>query len=315
LLYTDEPGLAEFEEISYAALGYQSVFTKNEGLFYVNMMPSYADAGQIALGATHANGEPLPFAAYENYIERYLGEVKPAVYSYDYYPMIGTYPAIWQDYFKDMYAVKSRTEAAGVPFWTFIQRASWGGSVRVCNQAENDWQVHTSIAMGAKGIQYFTYWTPWDDAGTSPGFYPSRTAAQVGAMVGPDGSKQDGWYIAQKTNRQVNAVGKYMINAASLGVIQAGGTPAPIPAGAKILSFRKLASAGGTHSLVGCFDYKGNTLLYVVNNSITEGDSVTLNFSEPVSAALVQNAVKTEESGASLQLALNAGEGVMVLLN
>ena len=46
-----------------------------------------------------------------------------------------------------------------VPFLLIVQ-AMPHGPYRDPTEAELAWQVHHALAFGARGISYFTYWTP-----------------------------------------------------------------------------------------------------------------------------------------------------------
>ncbi len=317
VLAKDEPGLVEYDLLGEIHSSFKEAFKDAESnpLYYINMMPSYASKNQLEKGAAIGGGGAASAALYEQYIDEYIEKVQPEIYSYDFYPMEGVFPSMVSTYFSDLVLVRQKTLDAEIPFWTFIQACSWGNHVRICTQSEIDYQVNTSLAFGAKGIQYFTYWTAYDDAGTSPGFYPSRSNEAIGAMVSAQGVKQPMYYKVQKTNLQVRAAGEYLLHSASFGVMQHGATPAPIPAEVKLQSFRELTSAGGSDAIIGCFEYKGRTLLYVLSNSIEEGGEITLNFNREVDALTVQGGVAGSQKGNSLDFTLAAGEGVLVLLD
>lgn len=315
ILVQDEPGLIHFDNLAQMKTNFDKYF---EGkTFYTNMMPTYATENQLNNGAASGGGNPSTIELYEKYVDEFLDKVKPQMFSYDFYPMVNSYPNIQSGYFRNMSIVAEKTAEAGIPFWTFIQSCSWGSTVRICNQAEIDWQVNTALAYGAKGIQYFTYWTPYDDSGTNPGFYPSRSDEQIGAMVSHDGKKQDMYYRVQKTNINLTEVGKVLLDCGFAGIVQHGESPDEIPAQDLLTDFRQLKSVSGADAIVGCFDRNGKTVLYVVNNSIlSERDNaeISLSFESSLSYEVTQNGQKTTGEGETLTLTLNAGEGALVCL-
>ena len=120
---------------------------------YINVWPSYASSS--ALGTT----------TYEGYLERYMSRVRPPILCFDHYPLLSG-GGITADYFYNWATIRKFSLKYGVPSWVFIQSVGFDPSYsgfqdrRRPNEAEIRWQVNVSLAYGAKGIQYFTYWTP-----------------------------------------------------------------------------------------------------------------------------------------------------------
>ena len=65
---------------------------------------------------------------------------------------------------------------------------------------------------------------------------------------------------------------------------------------------------------MGCFDYKGGTALYVVNNSVTKTGTITLNFDNNYYYEIIKKTEKVEKTGKQLTLTLDKGEGVLIVL-
>jgi hypothetical protein len=116
---------------------------------------------------------------YEKYLRLYLNRnaaynkdgsnvVLPPFLSFDHYPLVED-TAITAIYFKNWALVRAYSRQAGIPSWGFIQSVDfkWNNNSywprRRPNEAELFWQVNVALAYGAKGLQYFTYWTPQDD--------------------------------------------------------------------------------------------------------------------------------------------------------
>ena len=78
--------------------------------------------------------------------------------------------------------------------------------------------------------------------------------------------------------------------------------------------FRELISVEGCDSLIGCFDYKGKTALYVVNNNFTDSGKVTLKFDDNYGYDVVNGLEKSFTSGEVVELELPAGAGALVVL-
>ena len=312
ILVQDEPGLVHFDNLSAMKKNFDKYFPQKT--FYTNMMPTYATDNQLNQGAATGGGSPSTIELYQKYVIDFISKVKPQMFSYDFYPMMNEFPNIEKGYFENMSIVASETAKAKIPFWTFIQATSWGGNVRICTQAEIDWQVNTSLAYGAKGIQYFSYWTPYDDSGTHPGYYPNRTDEQIGSMVSHDGKKQDMYYRVQNTNRNLTEAGEILLNCGFAGIIQHGESPDEIPEKDLLTDFRQLKGVSGVDALIGCFDNDGMTVLYVVNNSIVKEGEVSLQFEKNVKASIVQDGKTGLQEGETVKLKLKAGEGALICL-
>lgn len=104
----------------------------------------------------------------------------------------------------------------------------------------------------------------------------------------------------------------------SKGLILSGSMPwegeSGIPEEDCLNAYGALTVVSANHAIVGCFDYDGKAAFYVTNNSVTEGDTVTLTFDKSVNGYIVQKANKQEISGSSLSLTAEAGEGILVVI-
>ena len=80
-------------------------------------------------------------------------------------------------------------------------------------------------------------------------------------------------------------------------------------------SFRQLVSVSGDPSLVGCFDYRGGTALYVVNNTFDEHrGEITLTFDRAYECEVIQRGVVGSIVSKKFVVTLEAGEGALVVL-
>ena len=79
--------------------------------------------------------------------------------------------------------------------------------------------------------------------------------------------------------------------------------------------YRELSSVEG-NVLVGCFDFEGQTVLYVVNYDMENQQNVTLNFGQQQRVECIQKAETVHhESSNELILSMEPGEGVLVLIH
>jgi hypothetical protein len=262
----DEPSRAQFGIVGYAKEVLQGLAA--EQLPYVNIWPSYASLS--ALGTS----------SYEEYLRLYLSEVKPPLLCFDHYPLLsGT--QITSSYFYNWAVIRRYSLQAGIPSWVFIQSAEFGGSGtgifyrRRPNEAEIRWQINVSLAYGAKGIQYFTYWTP-----TATSF--------VESLVSREGVLTPLYAYAKRANDYLKVVGKALLPLTSESVVHANENP--LPKGAKAFKADGyIKSVSGSSVILGRFrDLAGGTERYllVMNRSFANTAQTRLKLSDSVSEVL-----------------------------
>lgn len=298
----DEPGVNSFERFGDAHPIFQKLLP--DKYFYINLLPSYATPAQLQYGA--ATTQTSGSITFEQYLDAYIKTVKPKFLSYDYYALTEKKDFIQTGYFNELSTFRKLGLKNNIPYWVFIQACSFNSLTRRPNEAEILWQVNTSLAYGAKGIQYFCYFTPIEDD------------IFQGNFIDKNGNKTEIYAYGQKANRQIAAVDDVLMNSVSKGVIVTGTSPDPsIPAADTLTKYGALTgvSHSGAAFLTGCFDYGGKNAFYVVNNSITQSGTVTLRFEKSVSGSRVIDGAKTTFSGSSLSLTLKAGEGALVTLS
>ena len=201
----DEPhrklfGLLEFakNEILQQAAGTE--------LPYVNIWPSYASP-QYALGTS----------SYEKYVQLYCSEVKPKVLCFDHYPLLSK-TEITPGYFYNWAVIRKYSRLFDIPSWVFIQSVGFDGSAvgmtkrRTPNEHEIFWQINVSLAYGAKGIQYFTYWTP-----NNPDVPYQDALISKNEPFEPTPR----YYYAQNANNYLSVVGKVLLPLTSESVVYA----------------------------------------------------------------------------------------------
>ncbi len=300
-LIIDEPGVNSFQTLADLKENWDKEFGSGKNM-YVNMLPMYASENQLLNGA--AGGEETGSITYEEYVSRYLSMVKPDLFSVDYYPFNGRNQDVQQEFFKQLSIIKRRVEQVNIPFWIFAQAGFFDGEdTRKLEECELQWQVNAALSYGAKGIQYFNYWHPLEIAGNNCGF------------VDREGNKTYIYEYGVRMNRHIAAVDEVLMKSANRGVICAGDSPAPVPEEDILDGYELLESVSGGDALIGCFDYRDKVAYYVTANSLIKDAEVTLKFSENISAYCIQDAVKTQKSGNSIQLSIPKGEGVLVVID
>lgn len=306
----DEPRTELFERLgqvfdAYNALGY------TDRHFYVNLFPNYA-------GDLTGTGENI---SYEEYVSRFLEQVDTPFLTYDHYVFNsvdeGNRNAV--RYFTNLSIARKKAAEYEIPFWVFVQAGGqWNDdgigleSTEIYpNEGEMLWNINSSLAYGAKSIQYFTIIQPEKFSFVSE----DERDFERNGLIGAAGNLNRWYFYAQKANRQIAAVDHVLMNAANMGVIGVGEVADRCITGdERLTSFRELERIEGENVLVGCFDFFGRTALYIVNNSTVEKQEITLRFSDRYGYEVIQRAQTVEIAGNSFTLTMEAGEGVLVVL-
>ncbi|BBH23089.1 hypothetical protein Back11_44340 [Paenibacillus baekrokdamisoli] len=289
-VFYDEPSINQYEELSAKKAEYQK-YAPN-GLAYVNLFPTYASLEQK--GGT-----------YTEYVQQYFEQFKPEVLSYDHYPFLtetkDASGGITEDYFYNLEQIRTAAVEHNVPFWLFIQTLSFNLSHRDPTEEEIRWQVYTSLAYGAKGIQYFTYWTP-----------ESGRETFGSGMIDLEGNKTKHYEEVKRLNKEVQDIGSRLLDLKSEGVIHYGSEPPLIEN--PMQAFEPIASISGDPAIIGCFSTEnGRRSVLVVNSSYRESGTTSLQLkSEVKKVTLWKNGAleDKEVTGGKVELQLLPGQGV-----
>ncbi|XFA98608.1 beta-galactosidase [Candidatus Izemoplasma sp. B36] len=304
VMVMDEPGVQSFNNLGLLHQSFKT-YLPNDA-FYINLLPTYATNNQLINGAAGGNISDDTFT-YEEYLQRYVTQVDPKFISYDFYPLVGMeYGDLRDGYFEQMSMVRNIAYQNDIPFWVFIQSCTFSsGHLRVPNQAEVMWQVSTSLAYGAKGIQYFTYYTPMEGSGSFEG-----------GMVDSSGNINPMYYIVQEANQHIALVDEILMNSSHKGVIVHGDSPSEVPQEDQLEQFSILVDIIGDDALIGCFNYQGRPAYYVVNNSFDLQDAiVSLELDETYNYSVYQGPTMNEGNGNNIELTIPTGEGVLIVIN
>lgn len=300
-MIVDEPGVTSFANLGNLHKNYQSILPNHA--FYINMLPNYASKNQLVNGAAGGvvNDDSMD---YERYMTEYMNQVKPKFYSYDFYPFVGMeYGRMRSGYFAQMTQIREIANEYQIPFWTFIQASSWSpSSLRVPSQTEIDWQVSTSIAMGAKGIQYFMYYTSMEQGHES----------FIGGMVDSEGNKNPMYDYVKNANMHLINIQSLIMNSSHVGVIVHGESPDDIPDSIRLDTFSGLHDVQGDAMLIGAFNHQQKPAYYVVNNSFNGIGTHTLTFENVFTMRIYEQDQVREVTTNVLELNINAGEGVFI---
>ncbi len=141
--FSDEPLEAEFPLLAYYFAKLRALDPAHPS--FNNLLPAYAMSGHEAWLA---------------YARRYCDEVKPAILCNDHYDFLeGEDRGL---FVQNLAGLRAVSREYGIPFWTVVQLIPHG-TYRPLSAGELEWQCSMALAYGARGIGYFTYWTPDPD--------------------------------------------------------------------------------------------------------------------------------------------------------
>ena len=238
----DEPTTDKFETLTPAVAALRAADPGR--LAYINLLPNYIPP------------ELLGAESYSDYLERFVATVHPSILSVDYYPF-GKHKDR-SSFFANLAALRDTALRHDLPFlWIIL--AMPHGPYRDPTESELAWQAFHALAFGARGVSYFTYWTPpkgdWDN--------------RNGLL--DDGERTDHYLAAQRLNPRLRAVGEALAGWRSLAVADSRGTIlTPLPIG-------QLEAVEGGDFTIGLFgDGSGALTALVVNRDYRNAATAAL---------------------------------------
>jgi hypothetical protein len=161
-------------------------------LAYINLFPSYS-----TIDATKSE---LETATYEEYLERFVAEVKPQLISYDNYLIIHTddmqkaaSPGI---YFRNLLQVRSVAQKHGLPYWNICCSNQIRPLTSIPSPANLSLQAYTTMAAGFRGLSWYKFF--------------HHAEGRIGykyAAFDSVGNKTATYLALQMVNRQVRTLG------------------------------------------------------------------------------------------------------------
>jgi hypothetical protein len=218
----DEPGAGAFPALAetFAYLAEKDP----EHPAYVNLYPNYCPP--------HGLGT----ATYDEYIQRWLTQLKPAILSYDHYHFMSKSDR--PGFFANLEVVRREALKAKVPFWQIALLINHF-DYRLPTEAEKRFEAMQTLVFGGKGFMYFTYWQPGKDWGT--------------AIIQLDGTRTHQYDEVKRINHDIQAIGKHLLDATSTSVFEYGQPGDTMNTGHDVVRF------DGPHITVGLFDGPGET--------------------------------------------------------
>ena len=222
----DEPGPGAFPELGAIS---QYLLKKDPiHVPYINIFPNYVEDYPWAIGNV----------PYTEHVKQYMAVVKPALLSYAHYALFDGYER--DRYFENLETIRSAAMQASIP-WANIILATPHFNYRNPNLADLRWQVYTTLAYGARGIIYFTYWTLGPDP--SVNFH--------NGILDDKGNRTEHYEMVKQINSEIKALAPTLLKLKSTGVYHNG----RVPKGAQALPEGTIVkSVKGADMVIGLFE-------------------------------------------------------------
>lgn len=258
---------------------------------------------------------------YKEYLEEYCQKMHPSAVTFDLYP--------WDEgntkgiYLYNFALARQAAQKYNLPLWTYLAAGSyWDDNVEGIEsgdpkplEGQFDWSINVSLAMGAQGLLYFMLFQPYYFSYTTDA---DRYDFERNGLFGAMGNKNRWYYYAQDASKQIQAVDHVLMNAVSKGVISSGKEASADISDAEGInidgdSWRELKKVTG-NALTGCFNYQGRSAFYVVNYDSDYAQDITVDFQGTYKMEVIQDGESKYVSTDSLKLSMEAGEGVMIVM-
>ncbi|MEA2707557.1 MAG: hypothetical protein QOF78_158 [Phycisphaerales bacterium] len=194
----DEPGAGAFDGLAEVVAYLKEKDPKHPG--FINLLPTYARDFPGALGTK----------TYEEHVRQYADKVKPFVISYDHYHF--TNEGDRSDFFENLDTVRKIALEKKIPFWNIVLVTQHMG-YRHLTEPELRFEAMQTLAFGARGLLWFTYWDPTG---------PPNPGNWSHAMINLDGSRDPHYDMVKAINADAKAIGDVLGQCQSTNVFHHG---------------------------------------------------------------------------------------------
>lgn len=245
----DEPTAHAFPGLANWVAAYRK--TDPDVRCYINLFPNVASIPQ--LGVT----------TYDEYVESFVTTVKPSFISYDHYALMDD-GSLKEGYFQNLESVRKIALKYNLPFWNIVLS---NAHFHYAEPSENGlrFQAYTTLAYGARGISYFTYFAP-------------PTGNYRLAPIDQFGHKTAVWEMLRNVNLQIHQLAPTYLKLKSVNVFHHPDVPKECQ---DIASSKFVQEVGGGKFVVGEFEGpQGRPFVIVVNKDLHKSASFTIRFKQ-----------------------------------
>lgn len=324
LLAADEPFEKEIDNIGVFNNAFKGCANSKNRDVYMNALSCWTGENNF-----YGYGNPM---TYDAYMKLFMDTIHPSMLSATQYPFTSKdteESQLTSLLFNPLAIYRHYSQQYNIPQWRMLQaggqwndEADWIDSVDPYpSEGELLFDVNISLAYGAKAIQYFPLIQPIHFAYQTGNTYDFTNR---NGLIGADGSLTRWYFYAKRANEQIKAIDNVLMKSNNNGIIVHGDEATkyivtdgdPMDSLISDGTYRQLTKVNGDDCVVGCFDYKGGTALYVVNYSRTEKANITLDFDKSDYRYTVTQRAQSEDFvGSTIPLRLDTGEGALIVLH
>ena len=231
----------------------------------------------------------------------------------------------FSSWFQTLAILCDEAKKAGKPYWRMMQAGAefYAANPVPLYPTEGQWMLdyNSALAFGCKAIQYYELCGDRSHNTNADGSWNF----EKNGMVGMDGKLNLWYHYAKQADKQLKAVDHILMHSTNVGMLPHGEVAVAMLGelelrdGTSMLidgkGWRQLESIKGDDVIIGCFDYKGGTALYVVNCNVEENANTTLNFNDKYRYEVTQRGEMVDVVGTTIPLTLAPGEAAMVVLH
>ena len=279
----DEPVASQFGEL--AELRDRIYAADTTRMIYLNLFPNIMPPEMLKTGS------------YDEYMQRFLDEVRPQMLSFDHYPILFNdstrTAAVRPEFYANLESGRRVASANQCPLWAFCLSTAHL-SYPLPRDSHLRLEAFAALAYGAQGIQHFTYWEPL----TEPDIF-------YHGPIDRNGQRTDVYHQLKSLNKEIQDLAPIFLGSEVLGVwhtgnaIPEGTTRFPIserPAG-----LQKLHSDGEGLLVSHLRGGDGNEYVMLVNRDIVHAQKVSAQFKGNVSAVTADGKPRTLSETESIE--------------
>lgn len=277
----DEPKAALFPGLAKWSAAFREAAPKAKP--YINLFPNVANMDQLGV------------ASYAEYVESFVRTVQPAFISYDHYALMDD-GSLKDGYFQNLEVVRAAALRHNLPFWNIVLSNSHFHYAEP-TQGGLNFQMYTTLAYGARGISYFTYFAP------TSGNYRLAPIDQFGHQTPT-------WDLLRRVNLQIHKLAPTYIQLKSVNVFHHPNVPEGCKgAGAS----RFLNELAGGDLLAGEFEGpEGRPYVMVVNKDLHQSTPFGVRFKKPGLVLMVNSYTGQVHEWAGENNWLAPGQGMLL---
>lgn len=282
----DEPPSSSFAGIGNWIKTFREL--QPEALPYVNMLPNYIGEGTL---------KAWGFNDYEAFIEAFVQRANPTFLSYDHYALMDD-GSLREGYFPNLEVMRRVALRHNLPFWNIVL-GNAHFTYAEPSPAGLRFQAYTTLAYGARGLSYFTYFSP-----------------QIGnyrlAPIDQFGNHTATWDMIRNVNLQIHALAPTYIKLKSVNVFHHPDVPTGCRPTSESLHVKEVT---GGRFVVGEFeDGEGRPYALVVNKDLHKSSPFEVKFKDPGRIMMVNAYTGENQPWEGENRWLAAGQGMLLWL-